>query len=91
MAGAADGGDSARPSSAQARGWGWKGGRDRTGRFEGVRVAKSGAQTPRSSAIADAWTRSPATSGGMGVGSFTVEALETTVYSLNDFDSSLTR
>ena len=61
------------------------------GKVRGVRVAKRGAQTPRSSAIADAWTRSPATSGGMGVGSFTVEALETTVYSLNDFDSSLTR
>ena len=66
-------------------------GRDRTGRFEGVRVAKGGAQTPRSSAIADAWRRSAAASGGMGVGSVTVEALETTVYSLNDFDSSLTR
>ena len=61
------------------------------GKVQGVCVAKSGAQTPRSSAIADAWTHSPATSGGMGVGSFTVEALETTVYSLNDFDSSLTR
>ena len=61
------------------------------GKVRGVRVAKSGAQMPRSSAIVDAWTRSPATSGGMGVGSFTVEALETTVYSLNDFDSSLTR
>ena len=61
------------------------------GKVQGVRVDKSGAQTPRLSAIADAWRRSPAASGGMGVGSVTVEALETTVYSLNDFDSRLTR
>ena len=61
------------------------------GKVRGIRVAKSGARTPRPSTIADVWTHSPATSGGMGVGSFIVEALETTVYSLNDFDSSLTR
>ena len=55
------------------------------GKVRGVRVAKSGAQTPRSSAIADAWTRSPVTSGGMGVGGVTVETLELTVDSFEQF------
>ena len=61
------------------------------GRFEGVRENTCSAQTSRIAVIADAWRRSPAASGGMGVGSVTVEAPETTVYSLNDFDSRLTR
>jgi len=33
---------------------------ERDGKLRGVREDKSGAQTPRSGAIADAWTSSPA-------------------------------
>ena len=58
---------------------------DRTGRFEGVRVAKSGAPRRGRGAIADAWRRSPAESGGLGVGGVTVETLELTVDSFERF------
>ena len=54
---------------------------DRTGRFEGVRVAKSGAPRRGRGAIADAWRRSPVGSGGMGVGGVTVPSRSSSVHS----------
>ena len=68
MAGAADGGDSARLGSHELEDGDGRGGWDGAGRFEGVREDTSSAQTSRIAGIADAWRRSPATSGGMGVG-----------------------
>ena len=58
---------------------------------EGIGMAWTEASRPaqgeerRRGAIADAWTRSPATSGGMGVGGVTVETLELTVDSFEQF------
>jgi len=51
------------------------------GRFEGVREDKSGARTSRSGAIADAWTRSPATTAAVWASGHSVEHRRGTVCS----------
>ena len=91
MADATNGGDSARLGSHELKDEDGRERRDRTGRFEGVRVAKSGAQTPRSGRDR---RHMASLAGGQTLvwrRGCTVEALETTVYSLNDFDLNLTR
>jgi len=65
-------------------------GKDGTGRFEGVRVAKSSAQTPRLGTIADA-CRLAGVQTPTPVWASQEKHWSSLLTRLNDFDSSLTR
>ena len=86
VAGATNGGDSARLRSHELEDGDGRGGRDGAGRFEGVREVKSGAHTR--------WpTRGsspPATVAGMASGVIVTNTVETLFLRLNDFCPSLT-